>query len=498
MLTLSPFTVSSEEANGYRSENTVIGSRTAKNLLDISSTVGIINQAVITDLNAVDVHQLLQVGSAGVSQNQTINDDFNIRGFRAMFSMRDGITKVAYKRNPLYDVDRVEVVKGPAAMLIGNNSFLGGTVNFVTKAPSHVQGGDAQVTVGANNYVRASANVTGPLVDQSNFKVDYRLTVGGLKADKDKEIEEEDQQFIGGALGIYFGSNTSLTLSGYYYKDDGYYYWEDFLDVNSTHGTTTSPGWAVLNPYSTKSFSPGRSQDAFWNNQDIFINATLLTKLTDNANLRFAYYYSKDIDRRRHVRGITIGNDNVTLTRQDIPINIDAYTHDIQGDFSHHLDLPASMKLDSVIGADVILSYTKQDQAINTPPNLNTASPDWTLDEAYFSTPQPGAGLPFASAGAGASSGVTRPESISYYFQENLSFWKDRVSLIGGLRWFVPDGYNQNLLTNVTTNRPNASFKTHKYGVIVHPIQSISVYYTDAQTIIPRVDLWISTRRATI
>jgi outer membrane receptor for ferric coprogen and ferric-rhodotorulic acid len=101
VVTLSPFVVQNEDEEGYRADKTLVGSRTAKSLMEISNSIAIINRETIDDLNAVDVSSLQQVGVAGVSQNQTINDDYNIRGFRSLFSLRDGITKVAYKRNPL-------------------------------------------------------------------------------------------------------------------------------------------------------------------------------------------------------------------------------------------------------------------------------------------------------------------------------------------------------------------------------------------------------------
>lgn len=475
---LSPFLVQDDDGDGYRSDKTLVGSRTAKSVLDVSNSIAIINRQTIEDLNAVDVHSLLQVGVAGVSQNQTINDDYNIRGFRSLYSLRDGITKVAYKRNPLYDVERVEVIRGPAAMLLGNNSFLGGTVNFVTRGASHKKTGDVQLTVGENSYYRLQANVTGPLVDKNNLKLDYRLTLGYNIGDKDKEIEEEDNKFLGGALGFQFGPNTSFTLSGYYYQDDGYFYWEDFLDYSSTRGgSTLNPKWAVLNPYSTKEFSPGRGKDALWNNKDIFINATFLTKITDNTNFRLAFYVSKDIDERRHVRGISIASDNVTLNRQDIPLRIDANTKDWQADITNTLELPAGMKLDTTVGADYILQYTLQAQVVATPPSINvTSSNPFAADDAYFAGPVP----TYTSANA------SHPDSLSYYFQENLGFWEDRIQLVGGLRWFTPGGYNENVLTNTTTKRFDKTFRTHKYGMLVHPLPSMSLYYTDVETIFPQ------------
>jgi iron complex outermembrane receptor protein len=481
LVQLSPFVVSTENDSGYRSERTLVGSRTAKSLLDLAGTVSIINAQQIADLNAVEVHEVLQFGVAGVTQNQTINDDVNIRGFRTTFSLRDGVTKTSFKRNPMFDVERVEVIKGPGAMLLGNNTFLGGGVNFVTRQPSHRKGGEVNLTFGDHSYVRLAANSTGPLIDQTNFKVDYRVTVGGLMADKDKAIEEEDQKFIGAAVNVYFGDNTRFMVNAYRLQDNGYFYWEDFLDYTTTLGTAAKPMDAKLNANSTKSFSPGRSKDAYWNNRDTFVNLTFLTKLTDNANLRLAYFFSDLVDRRRIVRGITITADNKTLLRQDIPLAIDNYTHNVQADFNHKLQTPA-FTLDTTLGADGSTQYQRQDQSVNTAiPSLDTSNVSFAADDAYFSVARAGAGLPHTSQQ------ISRPQSLSTYFQENLSFFKDKLILVGGLRWFYPSGTDKNNLTGVYTDRVSDRLKTHKYGIVAKPIPAVSLYYTDSQNLFSQV-----------
>lgn len=482
VLKLSPFVITSESNSGYRTSQTLIGSRTAKDTMEIPGAISIINQQQITDLNAVAVHEVLQFGVAGVTQNQTINDDVNIRGFRTTFSLRDGVTKTSYKRNPMFDVERIEVIKGPGAMLLGNNSFLGGGVNFVTRQPSRQKSGEVNVTFSGDNYVRLAANVTGPLIGHNDFKVDYRVTVGSLTADKDKEIEEEDQKFIGGAVNLYLGDNTRVFFNAYLMQDNGYFYWEDFLDYNSTLGTAASPKTAVLNQYSTKNFAPGRGKDAFWENEDLFLNLTLLSKLTDNANLRLAYFHSNLVDKRRIVRGITITADNKTLLRQDIPVEIDNYTHNFQVDFNHKLQR-SSFTLDTTLGADGSTQYNRQDQSVNTMPGIDTSKLNLAADDAYFNVPRDGAGLPHTS------SQITSPQSLSYYFQENLSLLKNKVILVGGLRWFNPSGTNKNNLTKVITDRPSTNFRTHKYGIVVRPIPSVSLYYTDSQNIFPQTGL---------
>lgn len=479
VITLNPFIITSKKDTGYRSQQTLVGSRTAKNLLEVSSSVSIINRELIDDMNATSVHEVLQFGVAGVTQNVKHNDDVNIRGFRTIFSLRNGVTKISYKRNPMYDVERVEVIKGPGAMLLGNNSFLGGGVNLVSIKPTHQRSGDVQLTFSHHNYVRLAANLMGPAYQSKNMTIDYRATVGFLKADADKEIWQEDQQFFGAGLAMYFGANTSVMVNGYFYKDNGYFYWDDFLDYTTTLGTTTAPLTGKLNRFSTKNFSPARSKDAYWTNQDSFVDITFLTKITDNADLRLYYFGGSVVDRRRHVRGITVLADNHTLARQDLPLRLDNDTNNIQGDFNHRLKAPG-FTLDTTIGVDASSSPTKQDQSVNVMPSLDTAVAGFPNDDAYFAVARPGAGLP------NLQRTITRPTTLSYYFQENLSFLQDKLILVGGLRWFRPGGSDRNDVTGVVTDRPNTPFKTHKYGIVVRPIPALSLYYTDSENAFPQ------------
>ncbi|MEA3537492.1 MAG: TonB-dependent receptor plug domain-containing protein [Pseudomonadota bacterium] len=79
----------------------------------------------------------------------------------------------------LFDVDRVEVLKGPQGTLFGRNAT-GGTVNFFSRRPQTDFGTGANVSYDNYRTVRAEAYVTGPL--GGNFSA--RLS--GLYVDQDK------------------------------------------------------------------------------------------------------------------------------------------------------------------------------------------------------------------------------------------------------------------------------------------------------------------------
>ncbi|MDB6169289.1 MAG: TonB-dependent siderophore receptor [Verrucomicrobia bacterium] len=466
---LSPFVVRGENEQGYSGQQTLIGSRSARNLIDIPANITIINKELLDDLNVSTLSQAVRFGVSGVTQNTNISDDFNIRGFRTEQAMRNGVTKNANRSNPMYDVSRVEVIKGPAAMLLGNNSFLGGAINLVSYQPSAVPTAQVETTFSNDSYVRVAANASGPMYKSRDVNINYRVTVGGLTGDREKSVENLKQKFIGTAFNVYFGSASSLLVNAYYFRDDSYLYYDDFLDLTSTVD-------AKFNRYSTKSFSPSRPQDNYWKSEDSFLDVQYLTRLSENGNVRFYYSGTSIREHRRHVRGISVAADNYTLARQDIPFFIEKVNHNLQLDYLHHLELSV-MKVDSTLGADGSITYSRQSQSVNTPPSIDTRNPDFTADAAFFSAPQSGAGLPYQTDTA------SKPLNFSYYFQENLSFLKDRLILVGGVRWFNPAGTNENYVTHVVTNRDARHFKVHKYGAVVKILPSVSAYYTDAQNI---------------
>ena len=63
-----------------------------------------------------------------------------------------------------YDMERVEILKGPQGTLFGRNAT-GGLIHFLTKKPTHETSAYADVTYGAYDTVRVEAAVNGALSD---------------------------------------------------------------------------------------------------------------------------------------------------------------------------------------------------------------------------------------------------------------------------------------------------------------------------------------------
>lgn len=82
--------------------------------------------------------------------------------------------------NPrLFDMERVEVVKGPQSALYGRSAFAG-AINYVTKKPTNEWEGSVNVNVAQRNTFEGRASVYGPLVED---KVLVGLNVAGWNSD---------------------------------------------------------------------------------------------------------------------------------------------------------------------------------------------------------------------------------------------------------------------------------------------------------------------------
>jgi iron complex outermembrane recepter protein len=112
-------------------------------------------------MKMVGVNDSLEVTVRGIT-----NSDFNPGGSPAVATYVDGIylARTQGLNGDLFDVDRVEVLRGPQGTLYGRNST-GGNVNVVTADPKNTFGASVDVSYGNYNDVQTRAMVNLPITD---------------------------------------------------------------------------------------------------------------------------------------------------------------------------------------------------------------------------------------------------------------------------------------------------------------------------------------------
>lgn len=163
-LQLSPFTVSTEQDRGYLAGNSVSATRIDTAIKDLPFTINAFTEQFITDTGARDLQDIVKYapGVTGAGREFVSgNTRFNIRGFDTSAPQRNGFVGARYV-DPV-NIQRVEVVKGPASLLYGAIEP-GGTVNYLTKRPGEHRFVQISQDFGTEEYARTQLDVNLPLV----------------------------------------------------------------------------------------------------------------------------------------------------------------------------------------------------------------------------------------------------------------------------------------------------------------------------------------------
>jgi catecholate siderophore receptor len=136
-------------------------------LRDIPQTITVVPSSVIEAQGATTLRDVLrnvtgisiQAGEGGVPAG----DNLSIRGFNARTDFFiDGVRDVGgYSRDP-FNVEQVEVVKGPSSSIAGRGST-GGVVNMATKAPHLGATRRVSIGMGLSDYKRSTLDINQPI-----------------------------------------------------------------------------------------------------------------------------------------------------------------------------------------------------------------------------------------------------------------------------------------------------------------------------------------------
>lgn len=196
-----------------------VATRVPVGTMETPFTVAQVSEEVIVESAARSLGDALRyAGTVGGTDNfGNAGEFFSSRGFQLANGsnyFRDGLRYRKYGQVPLYDVERLELLRGPASILYGALEP-GGVLNIVSSKPQDEAATSLRLRAGSWDYYQARLDSTGPVTEGIN----YRLQGLYENAGSFRDFVESESQGVTGTVDIRPTSTTLVTARASWFKD---------------------------------------------------------------------------------------------------------------------------------------------------------------------------------------------------------------------------------------------------------------------------------------
>ena len=220
---LSPAVASAQAA---LEEVVVTAQKTEESLQDASLSVAAFSgEQLEKDRNLSFADLARSIAGFSYTGNQTFDQELNIRGVtntridapsgdQSIGIFVDGVYlgRPGLLNADMFDVERVEVIRGPQGVVLGKN-VVGGALSIINKAPEQEQSGSIKLTVGDYGLFGSGGYVTGGLNDDWAGRLSFQTQKHDGFADdilNNRNMEDLDSKQLRAQL-LYAPEDSKLT-----------------------------------------------------------------------------------------------------------------------------------------------------------------------------------------------------------------------------------------------------------------------------------------------
>ncbi|MBH3425257.1 TonB-dependent siderophore receptor [Pseudomonas gessardii] len=267
---------------GYRATRSASATKTDTALRDIPQSISVIPATVLKDLGSHNVERALEF-AGGVSKQNNFGGltlyEYSIRGFTTSQFYQDGFSaNRGYPSTPdTANIERIEVLKGPAASLYGRGDP-GGTVNIVTKKPQAEAFTTVQTSAGSWDRYRTAVDINTPLDSEGRVLSRVNLAVEDNHSFRDHV--QSKRVFVAPSFSWQLDPDTRLLVESEFVR----------------HSSTFDRGLVAPNNRwggMSRSTFLGEPNDGDIDNHNNRLQATLEHHLNDAWKLRLASHYKQ-------------------------------------------------------------------------------------------------------------------------------------------------------------------------------------------------------------
>lgn len=278
----------SGKASSYQARVPVSSAtRSGADRRDVPQTVDAVPAAVLRDRGARSIKEALAY-TPGVttSTGEGIREQFVIRGFSAISDTYvDGMRDGGSTFRDTFNLEQIEVLKGPSGVLYGRGSA-GGLINLVSKRPHQQAQADIAASLGSDDARRLTLDINQPLHDAVQVRVNAMADEGNSYRD-DVWYKKHGLAL---ASTVWFNDDVSLDLRAQHLAD------ERVFDAGIP-GIDGRPANVSRSTYYGSS-DPGKNDSG--TSKDSSLQADLKVALSDTLQLRNTLSYrTLDLERNQ-------------------------------------------------------------------------------------------------------------------------------------------------------------------------------------------------------
>lgn len=462
--------VTGEQETGYSVPSATTGTRTDTPIRDIPQSIQVVPRQVIEDQGVTRVSDITRNVSGVVATTgpSGVGEQFTIRGFGGNDSAgagneyRNGFRTLDLGSFNSSNIERVEVLKGPASVLYGQIEP-GGVINFVTKQPLDRPYYSGELEIGSYAFYKPSLDISGPLTQDERLL--YRFNIAYENSDSFVDFVDREIFQISPSFTYEIGDNTKLSLSYEYLSENG----------TNNPGLPRNPIAFDL-PRNLFLGEPGDTVD----NEAQSLNLDLEHRFSENWQLRSRFaWQSSSFKREAHRIGRNPEEDG-TLDRffqSDLANRNEGYS--IQTDLIGKLKT-GSIDHQLLFGVEWLRYDLLDDTGFATVDSINIFDP-------IYGSPRP------TVLDQGASTFSSSSDSIGLYVQDQVTLLPNLKLLVGGRYEFIDESSQfQDLDVDGTTpigeviedSFSNEAFSP-RVGIVYQPIEPVSLYASYSRSFVP-------------
>ena len=489
---LPTITVKSDAENKYKADK-VSSPKYTQPLVDTPQTVSVIKKELLKEQGATSLVEALrntpgitlQLGENG---NTSAGDAFQMRGFSTQTSTYvDGIRDLGAVTRDVFNLEQIEVVKGPSGAEAGRGSA-SGYINLATKLPHAENSREVSATYNTAEHARLTADMNQVINGGTAFRLNAMGQDGGVEG---RDFIENNSWAIAPSIAFGLDSDTRL-----------YLYSQHIRQRNIPDGGIPTVGMkGFYNADSALASAPKVSRENYYgqanDHEDVdadMYTAKIENDLAENVKLTNITRLGKT-SMNRVLTGINTGSaglrTNGSTDPKDWEVNrsrqgIDQENKILANQTTLNLNLTTgAIEHDVVAGLEFLKEQQHTKTMATQMPGQTTVATSW----ANLYNPDRNEAMPGLMYNGGYTQGET--DTAAAYLFDTLKFG-ERFQLNGGVRIdYYDTEYDALTLPSSNSSLVPSSFAAHdtlfswKLGSLFKPTSKSSVYASYAKSLTP-------------